>query len=468
MISEALACVLSMPPPPPRPQSDQSMAIWLDDAGLWEQFGTRTYLYRWMGPDFAVWAFDGKGWYEQMPYWPVVEPDGTPVKLSRRRRKREIDDPALVWILGHPDTIQLPETFDDTLRERIIRSHVVDEKMQQPVDDYVLAIPLTLRRALGGLTQLQWYALEAVCIVDGFRSFLEITIEKFGGNLLVLAWHLGQVYHRPKSWRAHLAAQVMTMRPADLIAWLTQRPIAPGPMNLVGRLTDIPANTQTLDHLIGILADGEKMARLRAVERLSHRLLKVIDAMPVWMVTPRIIALLGKTADFDDHELEETFATAGTTVTNPEHFQPFREYLEASVDGPQLIRRLCTELLAGDWNSDSPYMRPAERRKQPFPAPPFDGGDLLKPILTERDLELEGRRMRNCLHSYAEQIRRGHKYCYIYEGPPRIAVVLTYRTRLKRWVVAELGGQGNREIKARHTRRVKKAVADLLVPVSKT
>jgi hypothetical protein len=89
--------------------------------------------------------------------------------------------------------------------------------------------------------------------------------------------------------------------------------------------------------------------------------------------------------------------------------------------------------------------RPAAPLPEQFPEPPVTAVAGIEPILTRRDLEIEGHVMEHCVGGvgYAGKILRGRLYAYRVLAPERLT--LTIRPARNGWNISELKGKRNRE-----------------------
>jgi len=83
--------------------------------------------------------------------------------------------------------------------------------------------------------------------------------------------------------------------------------------------------------------------------------------------------------------------------------------------------------------------------KLPFPPPPWEGDDKIRPLRTRREMKDAGRELGNCVanHSadYAIKTVTGHGYLYFCEDMP--AMIEIIRDALFGWVVGEIKGPHN-------------------------
>lgn len=57
-----------------------------------------------------------------------------------------------------------------------------------------------------------------------------------------------------------------------------------------------------------------------------------------------------------------------------------------------------------------------------FPAPPLEDSGLIKAIRNQKELYLEGRKMRNCIYNYLLEIIQGKYYVYTMEFPAKLTI----------------------------------------------
>ena len=97
-----------------------------------------------------------------------------------------------------------------------------------------------------------------------------------------------------------------------------------------------------------------------------------------------------------------------------------------------------------------------------FPAPPFVGTDLLRPICNFTELVLEGRVMRHCISRvFAEDVIARCAFAYHWSGSLQ-ATVLLRKNSVGDWRLSEVRGIGNRWLDPLHQRAIADSVESSL------
>ena len=73
--------------------------------------------------------------------------------------------------------------------------------------------------------------------------------------------------------------------------------------------------------------------------------------------------------------------------------------------------------------------------------PPFPGNQYVEPVLTEKDLYLEGVEQENCCYTFKDQIMEGEYYFYRVNFPERATLAIEKEGRV--WIFSELSAKGN-------------------------
>ncbi len=421
------------------PQS-QPVVFYLDAVGLWERHCTRTYLYLRPGPGFGVWCFDGAGWFEHLPNWPLITANGKPAAFMSDQAEEDVPQREVELIYSWP------EMENQETREELQRREQLRQMGPAPLDEgsrcvasYVDTLNDGAKEAIRHLAHFQWCALEAASLVDGFEAFLERTVSRFGPNLFNLAWSLSAALERSKSWRLHVARQLIGLSPRQFLIWITSRKIALRPMGVVGKISAVPRQISSLRSLANILANSAKVRRLNDAARIDATLLPALDIAPDWFITPRLLRLMSRIRHYHITELEYNLGVAARTITKPAHIFAFVKYLEGARNADTFYTRLDNELLHFDWANSHEYLTPAERARAPFPEPPFPSDEVFTAISSAKHLKRVGRFMRNCLATFEASIRSGSSYAYEWKTEPRIALILSHNEKRASWALEQIG-----------------------------
>ena len=125
----------------------------------------------------------------------------------------------------------------------------------------------------------------------------------------------------------------------------------------------------------------------------------------------------------------------------------------------KVIRRLNIEVTQSEINVVSKNMNKISQlsdwfkkkiEQSPFPPPPWEGNDFVKPICSRKQLKEVRRKFNNCVMGYTHKVVLGYSYFYICESIP--AIIEMVQDVSLGWEINEMEG-GSHERKARNLRR---------------
>ena len=93
-------------------------------------------------------------------------------------------------------------------------------------------------------------------------------------------------------------------------------------------------------------------------------------------------------------------------------------------------------------------------KKRPFPAPPWEGNENIKPIRSAEELTEAASKFRNCAKSYRADIVVGLSYFYVCTQP--LALIEIKNDILYGWVIREIQGVKNEEISTTEQHKIAK------------
>ncbi len=82
--------------------------------------------------------------------------------------------------------------------------------------------------------------------------------------------------------------------------------------------------------------------------------------------------------------------------------------------------------------------------KAPFPPPPWEGNDWIKPVKSREQLKAVGGRFKNCVGNYCIKVLLGYSYFYVCEQTP--AVIEIRKDAVFGWEVSEIEKVRNQNI----------------------
>ena len=145
----------------------------------------------------------------------------------------------------------------------------------------------------------------------------------------------------------------------------------------------------------------------------------------------------------------------------------------------RVIRHLNMEVTQREINAASKNMNKMSQlsdwfkkkiEQSPFPPPPWEGNDFVKPICSRKQLKEARSKFRNCLMSYTPKIVLGYSYFYVCESVP--AVIEMVKDVGLGWEIGEMEGPSeqssgrrrrhykSRELSDAHTDQIIKVFSD--------
>jgi len=274
-----------------------------------------------------------------------------------------------------------------------------------------------------GFLSHQWIMLKSLQESKVFRDLAE--------SNRVLAYCLANnAEFRSKEDRvgARLAVPHCHRKRRDILEWLGFPP-RESVVKLLGRLPPSVATLSTLRYLKSALHRDQRTGRVLAHQRVLNCGLISLVCSPA---TKKLVT----------SELLKEVAASEDEIVNA----PTLERLEAATE---LIREMNDEMRVrreiGPFRSiaevnrfhedtSEEYSAFLERRaiarkrksvrKHVFPDPPLPGTETIVPITSEYALRREGQEQRNCVRSYAPQVKRGCMYIYRVIRPERATLAI--------------------------------------------
>lgn len=226
-----------------------------------------------------------------------------------------------------------------------------------------------------------------------------------------------------------------TSKKALLKTWFPSCP--PGLLNVLPKLQEKPLSLQTeYRQLIRALADKEHrkfLSHLDPVRAFHIQLLDMMNTLPAQFRFGA--AHCDDVADYEELcMLIECTKRLNLEVTE-------REF----------------SALAGQVKDMEGLWRWFARRvlNMPFPPPPWNGDDKIRPLCSCRELEEAGRRFRNCAAEYAFRVVAGYSYLYVCEQPQAMVEIVS--DVFFGWMVNEIEGAERKSLSKIEVFEIKRA-----------
>lgn len=293
----------------------------------------------------------------------------------------------------------------------------------------------------------QFLALEAMANIDGAERFLADEVRGAGTQYVKAAWHLARPNTMSRRARLAFFRAMMSEKRSRFLSGVAGRDIPDGYVRLLGKIAPLDNfRDSDLDQLLAIVQDSNRFRQVMALRRFSVAALEPFSTLPDWLLTPRFLSLLS--------------SRIGAMRTAPEDLIP-----ASLLDAPEDRRRAIRQSLEDVPNSDSLAHVMAKWEKvlknvAPLPAPPFPGDERLRPLMSWKDLETEGREMDNCVGDRADAVRDGSHYYYSWHGEER-ATVLVLRSAFTAWRMGKCLGRANRRLRQETLMQIQEAVLSM-------
>lgn len=223
---------------------------------------------------------------------------------------------------------------------------------------------------------------------------------------------------------ADLARWLMTTRRREVLAALIEAPPA-GLLAVLGRLRSRAAPRTVYGQVLELLWDRPTAARLLQRRRLSVPYLQALAGVPAAYRTAPVL--------YRADSRVSGIVRLGTTVRGVASALPPALRGDAEREFAKVEMRQGFE----DWT---------ERwlRSVTFPAPPWEGNALLRPIRSAPELRATAQRFGNCLEKYTRSAFLGEKCFYLWRD--RVEVVVEIDMRLRTPLVGTMEGPQRREV----------------------
>ncbi|GEM_PF-2544927 len=298
-------------------------------------------------------------------------------------------------------------------------------------------IPLSLRKLVAGFPSAQWVVLDAVKLIPEMEEFLRLDLQNNKQNYLIFLWKMAGIHLRDTEQRISLHKKIMHRKRALLMEEFLGIRIAPGFLNVFGRIMP-PVYRNDAIRLLTLLDDPLRGKILRHQKNLSIHFLEILSALPDWMATPAVVEAL---LEAQEKQLDlktiipPSLMNIPKELDNPQYrnsiFHSFQKIKSLSHLERQIHR--WTQKISLDIH---------------FPDPPLGSSNLLSPIWDGRSLHREGQYMQNCVAGYAPDILDGRCYFYHWYKKPKSYASVLYVLDVEEaeWVLDEMLGFDNKHL----------------------
>jgi hypothetical protein len=321
---------------------------------------------------------------------------------------------------GNP--VIYPDQYDDQLDPIGMEDDVTGE-----LEPILKRIPEKIRKLAVPFRANQWLALDAMCHLEGFSSFIEMELSGIGSSFILACWELAGARRRSLAERRDLNRRIMTIKRNSLISLLTDMPCGTGFVRALPKLEGESISREVLLNLLDCVQNPKKAQAIAMTERLYPSLIESILQLPDWLTFPAIINALGEMGE----ELRGLGAVFPPRILNApaEYHDQIAQSLRNVTDINQLESRIANWSQRIFLDSD-------------FPDSPIPGNRLLTPIRNGEELRIEGEEMSHCVAGYAEEVAEGFSFFYRWLGQDRATVQLV-KNEAGHWGIEEHLGKRN-------------------------
>lgn len=258
------------------------------------------------------------------------------------------------------------------------------------------------------------------------------------------------VFHKPAVVNSMRAIRgLIGKKQRDILCWLG----FPNTENARYILSKIDASEVTINGLLYLrdtLNQGESIKHLSHLPKLNWKVLRILcDSRTSKLLSYSALEdILNQNKpdknnsvvqrSIDSNEFSELFLTLlnikiATVILKIENYQSIKKVN----DCPHHLEKLKQLLVANQFDINN--------IKNSFPIAPYLGNDSITPISNNDSLELEGKRMHNCVSSRAENVILGREYIYHVSAPIRATLSIN-KSKNGFWELNEIRGFGNKLI----------------------
>ncbi len=287
---------------------------------------------------------------------------------------------------------------DDPLKITLsLKTTEQSRQTRQDLEFLLAAIPESIRLIAGRFPKLQYLALEGMRHIPGFDDFLKQEIDHVGLSYVIGVWRLAAADTLPFVMRLALAETMMHNTRIDTLESLFDLPCAKGLLKGLYKLKPEALSRENIWNLFDLTARHEKSRAICMCPALTTESLPELLQVPNWMVTPGLFQILS--AELDENQSLSSIIPPSILNAPYDIRLPIKKSFSKAKNLAELERRVF------NW-ADRLY------DQANFPEPPIKASEFLEPIRTGLALRREGRKMRNCVVGYAEQVLRGDFYFY--------------------------------------------------------
>ncbi len=214
-----------------------------------------------------------------------------------------------------------------------------------------------------------------------------------------------------------------------------------GALGILSKLPKKPMKEENYRRLVCALSDDKMRKRLYHAKRIRDFDLKFFD----WM-----------------EHIPEKFQASGIIGSIKNHDDC--ECLKALI---RVSRHLNIEITEKEINNVTPSLKNIRNveewfynkiKKLPFPSPPWEGNDWIKPVKNRAELRMVGERFENCVGDRYRNALLGYSCFYVCERTP--AVIEVHKDVVFGWEVAEMKKARNQNLSSAERTKIIKSFSD--------
>ena len=291
-------------------------------------------------------------------------------------------------------------------------------------------IPPHIRKLASSMGPYRWVALDLMWQVPGFPQFVEGEIFNDRQQYIYACLSLASIADKSRALRRHCAEAIMTRKRSKVLTSLIGTVCTQSTVNTIYKLDDeiLPGSVYRNIAKAMIIPKAAKV--LRHLEIISPEVPETLLDIPECYRLPNLFALSEEEPCSPRSMLKDI-----VEISNALHYEDRRRCTSALREVKDFFD---LEAWCIRWQS-------VAQDRRPFPKPPIPGDDQLRPITDNRALRREGRRMRNCVAEYTEEILSESVYFYHWSGA-NPATVKIENNNEKGWCLSAVLGPRNSDI----------------------
>ena len=290
-------------------------------------------------------------------------------------------------------------------------------------------IPSRIRKLAGSMGPYRWVALDLMWQVPGFAQFIDQEIFNNRQQYVYACLSLASIADKSRAVRRVYAEAIMNRKRSKVVTSLTGTTCTQSTVNTIYKLEGEVLPGSVYRSIARAMKNPNAAKVLRHLEIISPELPEALLDTPAGLCLPSLFALCGENMTANDMLSEITEVLDELSLQNRRR-------------GVAALRDVKDFMGFDAWRYR--WLSVAQDH-HPFPNPPIPGDDQLRPISDNRALRREGRRMRNCVSDYTEEILSESVYFYHWAGTIPATVMLENNND-RGWCLSAALGPRNSDI----------------------